>query len=716
MLLAMVLATASLALGSAAPANAAYPTVSWPSAWSNPVQGGESFVLTTKWGAFSKGCNNYDSSNDAGYYLDAPSTSAHTGIDMNRDDGQTVVAIADGLVVENGLPWDKPGVSNKNVVVIEHTTSTGERFMAVYGHLHSDVVAKGAIQKGAYVGRVQTAGTGAHLHFGIKPGAWAGVTPNGSSASTVSGGNCTFNPVGSVDPLTYLSGRTPGGGGATSGRIPWIGAADSNLQLRLLHWTGAQWQNDNFGLGVAPSSSPSVQLDGTGKPFIAWVANGTNSLHLSHWTGTAWQHDNFSLGVASGTSPSLYLDSTGKPFIAWVANGTNSLHLSHWTGTAWQHDNFSLGVASGTSPSLYLDSTGKPFIAWVANGTNSLHLSHWTGTAWQHDNFSLGVASGTSPSLYLDSTGKPFIAWVANGTNSLHLSHWTGTAWQHDNFTLGVASGTSPSLYLDSTGKPFIAWVANGTNSLHLSHWTGTAWQHDNFDMAVLARTSPGASLGPDGEPFISWADHSATLRLSHWTGSAWQHDNFGMTVYAPPAPIVVNNQLPTISGTPRVGVKLAASAGTWSPSGSYAYQWLADGAAMSGLTGPTYTPAAWTKGKRISVRVTATKTGYTSGSATSTQTAVVAAGIITNSTAPSISGTGRVGYTLTANVGIWSPGALTYRYQWFRGTTAIGGATARTYKLPAAVQGQKIRVRVTAVRAGYTSLAMYSAYTAAIR
>ena len=172
----------------------------------------------------------------------------------------------------------------------------------------------------------------------------------------------------------------------------------------------------------------------------------------------------------------------------------------------------------------------------------------------------------------------------------------------------------------------------------------------------------------------------------------------------------------PTVTGTPRVGVKLTASPGTWSPPASYAYQWLADGVAISGATASTYTPTATQKGKRISVAVTATKTGYISANATSAQTAVVAAGIITNSTLPTIAGTKRVGYTLTANVGTWSPGGLTYRYQWFRGTTAISGATARTYKLPAAMSRQKIRVRVTAIRPGYTSLAKYSAYTAAIQ
>lgn len=87
----------------------------------------------------------------------------------------------------------------------------------------------------------------------------------------------------------------------------------------------------------------------------------------------------------------------------------------------------------------------------------------------------------------------------------------------------------------------------------------------------------------------------------------------------------------------------------------------------------------------------------------------------ISNSALPTMSGTRRVGYTLTARPGTWMPGSLTFQYQWFRGATAIKGATAKTYKLPASARGYKVRVRVTASRLGYTTLARYSAYTAAI-
>ena len=68
---------------------------------------------------------------------------------------------------------------------------------------------------------------------------------------------------------------------------------------------------------------------------------------------------------------------------------------------------------------------------------------------------------------------------------------------------------------------------------------------------------------------------------------------------------------------------------------------------------------------------------------------------------APAVSGTLRVGATLSSTTGLWFANPQpTYGYQWQRcrpGCSNIGGATRSTYKLASADQGARIAVVVTA-------------------
>ena len=95
-------------------------------------------------------------------------------------------------------------------------------------------------------------------------------------------------------------------------------------------------------------------------------------------------------------------------------------------------------------------------------------------------------------------------------------------------------------------------------------------------------------------------------------------------SVFAPGPPS--NLTVPSIAGVAQVGSVLTRINGAWSGGGlTYAHQWLANGVAISGATGATYTPVAGDVGKTISVRTTATN-GLGSASATSSATAAVIA------------------------------------------------------------------------------------------
>jgi hypothetical protein len=78
-----------------------------------------------------------------------------------------------------------------------------------------------------------------------------------------------------------------------------------------------------------------------------------------------------------------------------------------------------------------------------------------------------------------------------------------------------------------------------------------------------------------------------------------------------PQAP--VNTAAPSISGIPGVGQKLTAAPGQWDADDlAFAYQWLRDGATITGATTATYTVAKIDQGKSITAAVTATGEGGT--------------------------------------------------------------------------------------------------------
>ncbi|NYI47721.1 5'-nucleotidase [Nocardioides aromaticivorans] len=108
-------------------------------------------------------------------------------------------------------------------------------------------------------------------------------------------------------------------------------------------------------------------------------------------------------------------------------------------------------------------------------------------------------------------------------------------------------------------------------------------------------------------------------------------------------------------------------------------------------------------------------------GAATGTESQLVIAvdagepAAVVNDTPPTVTGTARVGRTLTATNGTWTPAEVTFAYQWLANGTPIANATAKTLKLTGAHVGKKISVRVTASADGYTDGVATSAETAAV-
>ena len=172
----------------------------------------------------------------------------------------------------------------------------------------------------------------------------------------------------------------------------------------------------------------------------------------------------------------------------------------------------------------------------------------------------------------------------------------------------------------------------------------------------------------------------------------------------------------PKVSGKAVVGQKLTASAGNWGPgSVGLAYQWYRGDAPVSGSTATTHTVTDADAGQALSVRVTGTKQLYTTTVRTSSATATVPMLKLSTTPTPTVSGTAKIGATLTAKAGTWAPSPVTLAYQWYRGNARIASATKATYTVTDTDAGAALSVSVTATKTGHTAVTKKSAATAAV-
>ena len=161
----------------------------------------------------------------------------------------------------------------------------------------------------------------------------------------------------------------------------------------------------------------------------------------------------------------------------------------------------------------------------------------------------------------------------------------------------------------------------------------------------------------------------------------------------------------PTISGTAEVGKTLTASTSDIADADGlnnvgYSYQWLANGADIAGATSDTYTLVDDDAGLTIKVKVSFFDDKNYPETLTSAATAAVEPRPNSPATgAPTISGTVRVGETLTASTSAIDDADgldnAVFAYQWLADDADIAGATSDTYTLVDTDVGKTIKVRV---------------------
>jgi hypothetical protein len=268
-----------------------------------------------------------------------------------------------------------------------------------------------------------------------------------------------------------------------------------------------------------------------------------------------------------------------------------------------------------------------------------------------------------------------------------------------------------------AAGQPVVIGIPVYDNFMYLSsanhgYYSGISGAFEGgHALTVLGYDATGVRI--ENSWGTGWGDSGfATLSWSFINQYALDAVAVGQLVGSAPATTApVNTGLPVISGSPAVGQTLTASLGIWSPSGtssSVRWQRSTDRVGWSDIAGATslsYATQTGDLGAYVRVIVTESNS-YGEANATSAAVGPLASGPPVSTSPPTVSGTARVGATVTATPGGWVPAGGSYSYAWqysadgYSGWVSIAGANAASFTIGTVYAGTYLRVRVTATNA----------------
>jgi hypothetical protein len=148
-------------------------------------------------------------------------------------------------------------------------------------------------------------------------------------------------------------------------------------------------ENDGLPLGSrllgATAMSPTISIDGNGRPWVAWVESSSyqpasdGQIYWARWEGNAWSTTALISNSTTGNSKPVLSMKKGVPHVlAWsgIHSSERCIFVSRWISNQWQPFDYPLTALTGTStpatsPSIELNAVGTPIVAFVEETASS---------------------------------------------------------------------------------------------------------------------------------------------------------------------------------------------------------------------------------------------------------------------------------------------------------------------------------------------------------
>src|SRR5271155_983667 len=545
------------------------------------------------------------------------------------------------------------------------------------------------------------------------------VVSNSVGSVTSTAGTLTVTP----DPVAPSVTSQPASTTVMVGQTATFSVAASGTQP-----LSYQWQKNGTAISGAVSASyttPATTSADNGSTFAAVITNTGGSTSSSPATLTVNPDPVAPSIVTQPSSQSVLAGQTATFSVA--ASGTQPLTYQ------WQENGAAInGAVSANYPTGATTSAdnGASFVVVVTNSAGSISSAPATLTV---------NADPVAPTI----TSQPASRTVTAGQTATFTVVASGTAplsyqWQMNGAAISGATApsyTTPATTTSNSGSAFQVVVSNSAGSMtsnaailtvnaaavaptftsQPASITVTAGQTATFSVAATG-TQPltyqwqkngaaigGATASSYTTPATTTANSGSTFAVVV-TNSAGSLTSAVATLTVNPAPVA-----PSITAQPASVTVTAGQTATFTVAASgtapLTYQWLMNGAAISGATGTSYTTPATTtanSGSTFLVVVTNSTGSATSNAGTLTvNPAPVAPSISTQPASVTVTAGQTATFTVVAS------GTAPLTYQWQQNGAAISGATSASYTTPvttSANNGEQFRVVVTNATGSVTS------------